>query len=379
MDPSVDPPRPVTLTDPGLAIDENKKLLNFLNRRHPEYDEHLPHWNFCEQTYEGGRDWFEFELFNRDPRGNIFKYLKEGPKEYRERVRRAYRFNHTREVTDLVQKYIFKPDICRNEEDAPQEILDFWENATLTGLDIKQFMKLVSTKSSILGKPWIFTDTTKPQNAISVADAKAAGARVYAYIVKPQDILDIGYSKEGQVTWVLVRTWVRDDGDPITATGKIEPHYTLWTPEYAQTWRIVIPNKGAKLRVPIVENLGRVDHKLGVVPGFPVDNVVNDNRYVSPGLIDDIAYLDRAVANYLSNLDAIIQDQTFSQLAMPAQGLMPGEEGYNKMLEMGTKRIFLYDGDGIHKGPEYRPVAQVMQLAPGKLALRFAISLRVSS
>jgi hypothetical protein len=45
---------------------------------------------------------------------------------------------------------------------------------------------------------------------------------------------------------------------------------------------------------------------------------------VAGAMIADVAYLDRAVANYLSNMDAIIQDQTFSQLAMPAQGLMPG-------------------------------------------------------
>jgi hypothetical protein len=63
-------------------------------------------------------------------------------------------------------------------------------------------------------------------------------------------------------------------------------------------------------------------------------------------MIADIAYLDRAVANYLSNLDAIIQDQTFSQLAMPAQNVLPGENGYTKLIEAGTKRIFLYDGEG---------------------------------
>ena len=65
-----------------------------------------------------------------------------------------------------------------------------------------------------------------------------------------------------------------------------------------------------------------------------------------------MAYLDRAVANYLSNLDAIIQDQTFSQLAIPAQNLMPGDDDYKKMLEMGTKRVFVYDGDG-GQGPFY--------------------------
>jgi hypothetical protein len=63
-------------------------------------------------------------------------------------------------------------------------------------------------------------------------------------------------------------------------------------------------------------------------------------------MIDDIAYMDRAVANYLSNLDAIIQDQTFSQLVMPAQGMMPGDKDYNNLLDVGTKRIFLYDAEG---------------------------------
>jgi len=69
-------------------------------------------------------------------------------------------------------------------------------------------------------------------------------------------------------------------------------------------------------------------------------------------MIADVAYLDRAVANYLSNLDAIIQDQTFSQLTMPAQAVEPGTDAYDKITEMGTKRIFLYDGSTPHQ-PEF--------------------------
>jgi hypothetical protein len=71
-------------------------------------------------------------------------------------------------------------------------------------------------------------------------------------------------------------------------------------------------------------------------------------------LIDDIAYLDRAVANYLSNLDAIIQDQTFSQLAMPAQSIQRGDDTYAKLMEMGTKRMFVYDsGQSGSAKPEF--------------------------
>ncbi|HBZ3537034.1 TPA: hypothetical protein MHK84_26555, partial [Klebsiella pneumoniae] len=78
----------------------------------------------------------------------------------------------------------------------------------------------------------------------------------------------------------------------------------------------------------------------------PVDCIgESESPYFSPSLIDDIAYLDRAVANYLSNLDAIIQDQTFSQLAIPVQSLLPGDENHAKVMEMGTKRVFTYDSE----------------------------------
>src|SRR5690606_18711651 len=100
------------------------------------------------------------------------------------------------------------------------------------------------------------------------------------------------------------------------------------------------------------ELIGVGEHKLGRVPAVPVDHIVSDNPYWAMSLVDDIAYLDRAVANYLSNLDAIIQDQSFSQLVMPAQALTPGDDSNNKLIELGTKRIFTYDGAAGGK-PEY--------------------------
>jgi hypothetical protein len=37
-------------------------------------------------------------------------------------LERAYRFNHTREVVNLINKYLFKEDIQRCEDDAPQSV-----------------------------------------------------------------------------------------------------------------------------------------------------------------------------------------------------------------------------------------------------------------
>ena len=358
-----------------LTIDvaDQKTLQDFLARRHPDYDRLHSHWTFCEETYEGGRVWF---------RGNIFRYVKEGDQEYDERVERAYRFNHTREVVDLIQKYIFKSPVARNWGDAPDYVLKFWRKATLDGLNIEQFMRLASTKASTLGLVWLFVDSSKSEAVLTKADEQASGSGCYIYVVKPQDVLDAGFSEAGTLQWMLVRERVRDDADPIRSTGIVRFRYRLWTEDSwylfeitdnadmkpdgttapSTSFNMIQPAQGAiqQLTLPGVlpyvlqaDKSNRVVVKLvdqglvtiGRVPCIPLRNVVGDSKYSAPALIADIAYLDRATANYLSNLDAIIQDQTFSQLAMPAQNVLPGDDKYEQIREMGTKRVFLYDGE----------------------------------
>ena len=316
-----------------IVTTDQKVLQAFIERRHPDYAEMEPHWEFLEHTYKGGREWFE---------DNIFQYLKEGEKEYKARIKRCYRFNHSREVVDLIQKYVFKSHIVRNDTDAPIEVKDFWKTATLSGLDIQQFMRIVGTMSSLYGRIWVFTDSTKTSDVISKAEENSAAARVYAYIVDPEDALDMGFDDLGELNWFLVRETVRDDLDPLMSSGEVYEQFRLWTRDEWVLWRPVMDDK----KNVTIKLIGQGVHGLGRVPCFPVDHVIGDNRYSAPGLIDDIAYLDRAIANYLSNLDAIIQDQTFSQLAMPAQNILPGDDLYNQLMEMGTKRVFVYDGEG---------------------------------
>ena len=331
---------------------DQSTLKQFLQRRHPDFVEKLDHWRFCLASYEGGRDWF---------RRNIHRYVKEGDDEFDARLLRAFRFNHTREVVDLIQKYIFKSGVERNLEDATADVRAFWTVATLSGLSIDEFMKLVGVAASIFGRVWVFVDSTKSEAIQTQADAKEAGTRCYAYIVRPMDVLDVGVNDDGSLSWVLVRERVRDDKDPIGSSGAVTERYRLWTTKEWTLWRIVRTVRGKPQDIT-VEELCRLDKTAaqsvqiieedsgevdlgGQLPCFPHDHVIGDHRYSAPGLIDDTAYLDKAVANYLSNLDAIIQDQTFSQLVMPAEGVLAGEDKYETLKKMGTKRIFIYDGE----------------------------------
>lgn len=315
--------------------DDQKKLRALVSRRHPEYEDTIEHWNFLEETYGGGREWFE---------GNIFKYMKEGDTEFAERLARCYRFNHSREVVDLLTKYLFKQHIVRNEENAPESVKKFWKKATKSGLSIRDLVRQICKRTSVSGRIGIVIDNTRtgsPDAIVSMAAAAAANIRTYAYLVGPDQLLDYSFDDVGELNWALIKEYARDDEDPLTSSGAGLDRFRLWT---KTDWRLF--EEQTQGRKKIIVEIDSGTHALGMVPLILADNFISDEQYVAPALIDDIAYLDRAVANYLSNLDAIIQDQTFSQLAMPAQNLLPGEDSYKKLVEIGTKRIFLYDGEG---------------------------------
>nr|WP_276315677.1 phage portal protein [Ectothiorhodospira shaposhnikovii] len=306
-----------------------------------------------ESCYNGGREWFD---------DHIFRYIKEGDGEYKDRVKRAYRFNHTREIVDLVNKYLFKAEVHRNYEDAPKVVQEFWMRATRAGQPIEQYMRQLSLKSSTFGRIWVVVDNTKADGSlISRRDEKKAGIRTYSYFVRPQMVLDMSFDKEQNLNWILIEESARDDADPFDSSGKLIRRFRLWTREY---W-LLFEEKGSGNR-KTYHQIDGAEHGLGVVPVFNFDNIETDDLYSAPALIGDIAYLDRAVANYLSNLDAIIQDQSFSQLAMPAQGLLPGDDAYNKLLEMGTKRVFLFDGEGgsqpFYLSPDVKQAELILQV-----------------
>ncbi|EXS03756.1 phage portal protein [Acinetobacter baumannii] len=316
------------------VISDPARLRTLIERRHPKYEALVAHWNFMEETYNGGRKWVS---------SNIFRYIKEGDKEFKNRIERAYRFNHTREVVDLINKYLFKQAITRNDKDAPQCVIDFWKSATKGNLTINDFVRQVSKKTSLFGRVGIVVDRSRADmEIVSRQDEVEANLHTYSYIVEPQRLLDYSFDENGELNWILIHEIGRDDEDPFDSSGKPVNRFRLWTKQHWALYEVK-EGKGKKVAVSLVDSS---NHDLGEVPVILADNIIGDDQYSAPALIDDIAYLDRATANYLSNLDAIIQDQTFSQLAMPAQNLMPGEESHDKLLEMGTKRVFLYDGEG---------------------------------
>jgi hypothetical protein len=213
-------------TEPASPALNDDPLMRLIKRRHPDYECRLAHWSFVEACYEGGREWFK---------DNIFRYMKEGDKEFKDRLTRAYRFNHTREVVDLVNKYLFKPEVARNEKDAPESVKSFWKKATRNGLSIKDLARQVGRLTSIKGRIGIVIDTNHRGGILSRAEQAERGVRIYAYTVNPEQLLDYGWDDEGNLSWLLIQEAHRDDDDPFTSTGEVTNRYRLWT---KQDWTL---------------------------------------------------------------------------------------------------------------------------------------------
>ena len=341
----------MSLTLAQLQSAGNDQLLRLVDRRHPDFTENVTHWQFLDLSYRGGRRWIE---------ENLFSYHKEGKREFEDRKKRAYRFPHSREVVSLVNKYVFKGAIERREK-LPDTIKEFWNSATLLKRPIRDLMMGISTWTSTFGRIWVVVDNNIPADVVTVSDRKKSNGRTYAYFLKPAQVYDFEYDEDGELNWILYGEFARDAGSPLDTDGAVKSQFRIWTKEFTAVLREATTD--GERRISLVPKSIR-EHNLGVVPVFAADHITSEDLYTSAGLLEDVAYLDRAVTNYLSNLDVIIQDQTFSQLAIPYQGLLQsgasdqfddvdGESAdVDQMVKMGTKRVFAYNAEG-GSAPEF--------------------------
>lgn len=75
-------------------------------------------------------------------------------------------------MVNLINKYLFKEDIHRNIEEAPEQIRNFWKRATRQNASIDSFMAAIDLQSSIYGRIWVVVDSTMSGDVESVADEK---------------------------------------------------------------------------------------------------------------------------------------------------------------------------------------------------------------
>ena len=275
----------------------------------------------------------------------MFKYYKEGDAEFNQRKERAYRENYCKNVVDIINSYIFKESALRKYND--KELEKFFGNIDGKGNDIAQFMKRVSTLSSVVGRMYVVVDKGRlPENEITGTHYDNLKTSPYCYMVYPQDVTDIAFDDFGEVKWAVIRERTRDDDDPFVSDGDYTANYKLWQ---KGSW-ILYDEGGTELDSGFTG--------MDFVPVIPVDSGEEIGELSSAGIIYDVAFLDRSIFNNYSRIDAIIADQTFSQLIFPIEGLplqemMTDSDLSERFLKMATNRVLFYSVAAGEAKPSY--------------------------
>lgn len=285
---------------------------NWLRRRHPAYKRMAEHWQFLLDSYDGGPAWFNKE--------NLPKYPSELEEKYKHRLATATRNNHTADVIDTHTGYIFK---VKSTRQGPAHLEAFWQKPKREEGDIDDLMAEVCTKTANTGRVAVVIDKL-PGVALSKADEKAP----YAYTVGVLDILDYAKDKQGRLLWILTRENERDDANPKTSSGECKERYRLRTPEGWELWE-------EKDGAPFLIEEGKWGFGAPRVPVVLVDHQDSDREYDPPGLVDDIARLDRLIAQEQSSLHEIVVAQGAPTLTYPGEVESP--------LTLGVSSVITYD------------------------------------
>ncbi len=290
----------------------DKQQINRLAaRRHPEYEVNASEWRFLRQAIDGGPGYVE---------GNLFQHPKEDDKVFEARKKRAadHHLNLTAQVTQTYLGYLFQTRPTP-APDLPDWLERFIASGDQEGRPLVELAKDTAAWNMSYGIVWVGVDKPPTPNdpdgePVDLSEAQEIELRLepYAYLVHPTHVLD-GRIERGVVKWLLVQEDKRDDADPFTSSGQTVTKLRLWTEE---SWALLSRKEGKDADWQI-EHTGV--NPIGRVPFVPF-RFGTGSGFACPGLVADIAHIDRAIFNKSSLLDEIHYSQTFGQLAIPYKG-----------------------------------------------------------
>jgi len=309
------------------------------DREHPLYKDHNEEWSFFLEAYEGGSDYIDGD--------NLFTHRLELDEDFENRKERAYYLNYCSAVIESYTNFIFSKEIIRpsNEIFAP-----FLKNVTGSGDDIDTFMRKVSNYSGACGFVYVlfnFRDLslfpTSEDSKVPLNIVKNYNLYPYLTMHVPSEVVDFSVDTHGNFDWILIEEDIYEDSDP-TIDREIVTIRNLITRDY---W--------VKYEKETGEQVGsKIDNPFGFVPVVLVKNMGESYEGLSLSTIKDIAYVNRAIFNWCSNIDEMIERQTFSQLTCPDDGSLAEQAeakkhtGEDPLVKVGTAAIFTFPANAGH-------------------------------
>ena len=271
------------------------------------YDTYYKQWKYLLESYIGGEEYRRAQ--------NLIRYQLETNSEFQQRLKNTPLENHCASIISVYNSFLFRQEPTRDYgsiENAP-ELEDFIKDADFEGKSLNQFMKDVSTWSSVFGHCWIFV--TKPDvGAQTRADEIEAGARPYLSIINPIMVLDWDFKRKGNGRYQLEYIKYLEDINGDVRTVK------KWYPD-----RILTTVVDLKKNEVIEEQ--EQPNGLGKIPCVLAYNKHSTFRGIGISDISDIADAQKFIYNSTSEVQQAIAMDSHPSLVKSKEtnaGVGPG-------------------------------------------------------
>lgn len=301
-------------------------------REHPLYTDNIDGWDFYEKAAKGGAGFLTEE--------NIKSHRLEESDDFAERKARSYFLNYCDTIPTIYNSYIFKGAIKRKPD---SDLYIFRENIDGKGTSMDDFIKKAGYLASVYGVVHLMVDmNTSPKKNPSKADIRHDGVAPFCSIILPTQMVDWSVDSKGNFNWILYTYTHYTDSDP-TVERTQETHYKLVTREkwevQDEDGNVVTFDDGTPSSGP---------NTLGIVPVYTMyHSTINDDK-VGDSLIKDIVYVNRAILNWCSCIDEMIERQTFSQLVVPDDGSLSEDEDKDPLRRLSTASAWTFNYDSKH-------------------------------
>ena len=260
---------------------------------HEEYNNYINRWDYLQRSYAGGG---QYRVGNY-----LTKYVNENSGEYIQRLSTTPLDNHCKSIIHIYNSFLFRNEPKRdmgNLTDTP-ELEAFMKDADLEGRDFECFMRDVSIQASIFGAALILLD--KP-NVVSGTRAEELqqGIRPYASIFSAMNVIDWEYSRlpNGLYELSFLRLLERE-----------QKSYGAQTKYFLRTYtkdEVFVEQYNPKKNTS-VELLQRLPNPLGKIPAVWVYAQRSPTRGIGVSDISDIADMQNAIYNELSEVEQTIR------------------------------------------------------------------------
>lgn len=289
------------------------------------YSTYQSRWQYLLESFMGGDEYRRA--------GHLTRYQLETDQEYVARLKNTPLDNHCHSVIAVYNSFLFRRDPEREYGPLANlpELNEFLEDADLDGRSLNNFMKDVTTWSSVFGNCWIIV--TKPNvGAQTVAQEQYLGIRPYVSLITPLMVLDWRWQRDvaGRYTLSYLKYLEEVNGNVRT--------FKEWTPETVRT--VTVDVKNFEFLEDTVETNG-----LAKIPAVCVYNGRSLVRGIGISDITDIADAQKFIYNAKSEISQSIQlDSHPSLVATPETIVGTGSGALIRMpenLDSGLKPYVL--------------------------------------